>query len=346
MMTADTDLSPRMTVPLFVGQGTIAFGSKEIPVTGDGELLIQVKANALCGSDRGQFYDGTPVTPGHEAAGLVIAGGTGTTTSPGTPGVVFLMAFCGECSNCKNDFTNLCLNKQADYGFSDDGGYAPYMVVKEHVFFPIDPQIPFAEATLLLDIMGTGGHAIKRAQRIRPDINSILIAGAGPIGLGVLAMAKLLLGQDKPVYVMDYVPYRLELAEKLGAIPIHLGNMSVSDVVRNRGHAGIDVAVDTSGKTAARQMALEALNKRGVLVCVGHGQELHLQVSNDLIATERAVLGSEYFQFHELAENHELLLKHLPYLSQIITHRCRVDHIQQAYEMFFEGQTGKVVIEQ
>jgi threonine 3-dehydrogenase len=47
---------------------------------------------------------------------------------------------------------------------------------------------------MLLDVIGTGGHAIKRAQLVHPDIQVLLIPGAGPIGLGVLAMAKLLLG--------------------------------------------------------------------------------------------------------------------------------------------------------
>ena len=60
-----------MTVPQFVGGGRIEFGEKPVPTPGPGQLLLQVKANALCGSERGQFYEGSPVTPGHEAAGVV-----------------------------------------------------------------------------------------------------------------------------------------------------------------------------------------------------------------------------------------------------------------------------------
>ncbi|MBO7745374.1 zinc-binding dehydrogenase [Paenibacillus sp. MWE-103] len=335
-----------MAIPLFVGQGKIAYGEKPVPAPGPGQLLLQVKANALCGSDRGQFYDGSATTPGHEAAGIVVGAGEGAKTAPGTHGVVFLMDFCGECRSCKLGFTNQCLNKRADYGFSHDGGYGPYMVVNENVFFPFDPSIPFGEATMLLDIMGTGGHAIKRAKLVHPDIQSVLIGGAGPIGLGVLAMAKLLLGAETPVFVMDFVPYRLELAERMGAIPINLAEEQAIDAIRAAGFDGIDAAVDTSGKTAGRHAALHALNQRGVLVCVGHGQELNLNVSGDLIATERTVLGSEYFQYGELEENHRLILANLPYLSQIITHRFGLDRIQEAYELFFQGDTGKVLIEQ
>jgi Threonine dehydrogenase and related Zn-dependent dehydrogenases len=335
-----------MNIPLFVGQGKIKYGEKPVPAPGKGQLLLQVKANALCGSDRSQYYDGSTTVPGHEAAGIVVGAGEGAATAIGTHGVVFLMDFCGECRSCKLGFTNQCLQKRADYGFTHDGGYAPYIVINENVFFPVDPAIPLSEATMLLDIMGTGGHAIKRAKLVHPDIQSVLVAGAGPIGLGVLAMAKLLLGEETPVFIMDFVDYRLELAEKMGAIPVQLANRSVTEVIQEAGLEGIDIAIDTSGKTSGRRTSLEALNQRGVLVCVGHGQELNLGISNDIIAPERAVLGSEYFQYNELAENHELILKHLPYLQQIITHRYGTDQIQEAYELFFQGNTGKVLIEQ
>ena len=69
----------------------MAFREKPVPEPGTGQLLIQVKANALCGSERWQFYDGTETTPGHETAEVVVASGSGTKTPLGTPGVIFLM---------------------------------------------------------------------------------------------------------------------------------------------------------------------------------------------------------------------------------------------------------------
>lgn len=345
-MTIVTNVPQSMNIPLFVGNGKIEYGKKAVPTPGLGQLLLQVKANSLCGSDRNQFFDGSKTTPGHEASGIVAAVGEGVEITVGTPGVVFLMDFCGECLNCKQGSTNQCLDKRADYGFTHDGGYGPYMVVNENVFFPVDPSIPFTEATLILDIMGTGGHAIKRAKLVHKDIRSVLIAGAGPIGLGVLAMAKLLLGKEIPVFIMDFVQYRLDLAERLGAIPINLGNETLTNSLKTAGFNGVDIAIDTSGKTAARQSSLDSLNQRGALICVGHGEQLNLKVSSDLIATERAILGSEYFQFNELEENHELLKQNLPYLSQIITHRLELDKLQEGYELFFQGDTGKVIVEQ
>ena len=92
----------------------------------------------------------------------------------------------------------------------------------------------------------------------------------------------------------------------------------------------MDAAIDTSGKEAARRSAIDALGKRGVLVCVGHGQGLTLNASPDLIAPERAVLGSEYFRYDELPVNLGRLRAHRDYLAAIITHRYPVGEIQTA----------------
>ncbi len=339
-------LPSMMRVPQFVGGKKIEFVERPVPEPAAGQLLIQVKANALCGSERGQFQDGAKNTPGHEAAGIVVAAGPGTRTPVGTPGVIFLMDYCTACRNCRRGSTNQCLAKRGDMGFNRDGGYGAYELIPETIFFPIDQDIPLSDATLLLDVMGTSAHALKRAQLVLPEIEALLITGAGPVGLGVLAMAKLLLGQEVPVVIADVVDFRLDLAASLGGLPIQLRATTLEDGLRSHGHVAVDLAVDTSGKQAAREGGLGVLQQRGVLVCVGHGEVLHLHVSRDLIAPERAVLGSEYFCYSEFAGNLSLLRAHLPYLRQIITHRYPVQDIQRAFELFFEGTTGKVVIEQ
>ncbi len=339
-------LSTVMRVPRFIGDGKITFSERDVPVPGPGQLLIEVKANALCGSERWQFLKGSAVTPGHEAAGIVVAAGPDTRVSTGTPGVIFLMDFCGDCRSCRLGFTNQCLEKRGDMGFTRDGGYGRYELVHERIFFPVDPDIPLTEATMLLDVMGTSSHALKRARLVHPDIQSVVVAGAGPVGLGVLAMLRILLGEQAPVLIADMIPYRLELAARLGGTPIDLNQQTIDEGVREHGNGGIDLAIDTSGKSAARQGCLAVLARRGVLVCVGHGESLNLAVSADLIAPERAVLGSEYFCYDELPELLQHLRTHRAYLRQIITHRFPVDCLQAAFEVFFQGETGKVVIEQ
>ena len=335
-----------MTVPRFVGNGVISFHEKEVPVPGAGQLLLQVGANALCGSERGQFYRGSAVTPGHEGAGIVVAAGPETSTPVGTPGVVFLMDFCGQCRSCLLGFTNQCLRKRGDYGFNRDGGFGAYQLVNENVFFAVDVDMTATEATLLLDIMGTNGHGVRRARLLRQDIESALVSGAGPIGLGMLAMLKVILGMDTPVVITDVIPYRLALAERMGGLPVNVAETPLVDGMKKYGLDSVDAGFDTSGKGVARRAALDALSKRGVLVCIGHGEGLDLTISPDLIAPERAVIGSEYFCYNELPKNLEYLRENKDYLMQIITHRMPVTDIQGAFELFFAGNTGKVIIEQ
>ena len=335
-----------MLAPKFEGGGIISFHEKDVPVPGPGQLLLQVGANALCGSERGQFYDGSEVTPGHEGAGIVAAAGAGTTTPAGTAGAVFLMDFCGECRSCALGFTNQCSWKRADYGFNVDGGFGAYELVNENVFFAVDSDTSPTEATLLLDIMGTNGHGIRRATLVREDIESAVVTGAGPIGLGMLAMLKVVLGFELPVVVTDVIPYRLALAERLGGLPVNVAEMSLAAGLKRHGLAAVDAGFDTSGRGIARRAALDALSQRGVLVCIGHGEGLDLTISPDLIGPERAVIGSEYFCFNELPDNLVHLRNHRDYLTRIITHRLPVSDIQRGFELFFAGDTGKVVIEQ
>jgi threonine dehydrogenase-like Zn-dependent dehydrogenase len=335
-MTVATASAPR-----FLGQGKIEFAEHPIPSPGARQLLLRVRANAICGTDRAQYYDGSDVVPGHEAVGTVDQAGLDTTIPVGTTGAVYLMDFCGRCRSCVLGLTNQCLAKRADMGFTHDGGFGPYELVHETNFFPIPDDLSPVEATLLLDVMGTSGHAIQRARLVRPDITSIYIGGAGPIGLGLLVVGRLAFGPDVPIHIADISSWRREYAGRLGGIPI-----DPADQPALRALPPHDVAFDSTGKTAARQAALAALGKRGALICVGHGESLTLDVSADLIAPERAVLGSEYFPYSDLAANLELLQANRSALRAVITHTYPLEQISEAFQAFISGETGKVVVTQ
>lgn len=327
------------SAPVFLGEGRIEFQPRVYPDPGPGELLLRVEADAVCGTDRQQYFEGSECIPGHEGAGVVVATGPGTTTPLGTRGAVYLMDYCGECRSCRAGATNQCRAKRNDMGFTADGAYGPYELVHESNFFVVPPEVDGVEATLLLDVMGTSGHALRRIARVHDEVRSLYVAGAGPVGLGVMAMARARLGDDVPVYVSDFSGWRLELAERLGGRPIDL---TQPDAARRIGT--VDAAIDTTGKSLARRTALDALDKRGVLVCVGHGEGLDLTVSADLIAPERTVMGSEYFTFGEMAGNLDTLLAHRDLFGSIITHRVPRSLITEAFDLFLGGRTGKVVV--
>lgn len=324
--------------PRFLGGGKIEFVEHTYRDPGPGELLLTVEADAVCGSDREQYFEGSECIPGHEGAGTVLVAGEGTTTPVGARGAVYLMDYCGACRSCRLGLTNQCSAKRNDMGFTADGAYGPYEIVHESMFFPVPAGISAVEATLLLDVMGTSGHALARLRRMREDVTSLYIAGAGPVGLGVLAMAKVRL-PDAAVYISDFSRWRLDFVQSLGGIPVDLTQEGSASALSD-----IDAAVDTTGKTVARETALHLLGQRGVLVCVGHGEGLSLSVSPDLIATERTVMGSEYFTFGEMAANLETLLANRELFGRIITHQVPRSEISRAFDLFLGGETGKVVV--
>ena len=323
--------------PRFIGHGKIELAPHTYRDPGQDEVLLRIEANAVCGSDRGQFFGGSNWIPGHEGVGVVVTVGDGVEIPIGTRGAIFLMDYCGQCRSCLGGHTNQCLAKRNDMGFTADGAYGPFEIVHETNLFPVPDEVTGVEATLLLDVMGTSGHAIGRICQMREDVESLYVSGAGPVGLGVLAMAKARFGTDFPVYISDFSKWRLDLAASLGGIPVDLtkGNPTGFEA---------DVAVDTTGKSTARRSAIDLLSKRGVLACVGHGEGFDLTVSPDLIAPERTVMGSEYFRFSEMAGNLELLLANRELFGRIITHRVPRSEIARAFELFLGGETGKVVV--
>src|SRR3977135_2109807 len=89
------------SAPTFVGDGNIVFTDRDYPDPGPGQLLLSVEANAICGTDREQYYAGSECVPGYDAAGSVIATGLESRTEVGARGAVFLMDYCGTCRSCQ-----------------------------------------------------------------------------------------------------------------------------------------------------------------------------------------------------------------------------------------------------
>jgi threonine dehydrogenase-like Zn-dependent dehydrogenase len=121
--------------PRFLGQGQIEFVERAVPEPRPGQLLLRVRANAICGSDRTQYFNGSEVVPGHKAVGTVVAAGADTSVRVGTTGAVYLMDFCAKCRSCVLGQINQCLAKRADMGFTQDGGFGLFALVDDYSTF-------------------------------------------------------------------------------------------------------------------------------------------------------------------------------------------------------------------
>jgi len=327
---------------VFHGEGRITVEEAPVPTPGPGELLVRVQACALCGSDRGAWEKGCAATPGHEIAGEIVGAGPGATPPLGSRGAVFLVAYCGECARCSAGSRGACLRKAGMIGFDRDGGFAEYVAVPERCFLPLDPALSWEDGVMLLDVTGTPMHALRRAGALDAPPPAALVMGAGPVGIGAIVA---LGGAGVPrVLAVDLAPFRLAFAQRLGAEVIE-GGEAAGEAVRERLPDGPPLVIEASGSPQGQRQALVLLAPGGTLVLVGHSRKpLEVWGSRDLIAQERTVLGSEYFDDREFASNQRLILEGRLEPSRVITHRLPLDRIEEAYKLFWGGETGKVLV--
>lgn len=331
-----------MRAASFLGEGRIELQDVPVPAPGPGELLVKVEAAALCGSDRRAFEAGSNVIPGHETAGAVVASGAGTSVAEGTRGSVFLVAFCNRCERCTSGSRGACLQKEAMLGFDRDGGFAEYQLVPERCFLPVDPALTADDAAMLLDMTGTPLHALRRAGALASPPPVAAVVGAGPVGLAsILALRA---AGVQTVLALDVVAYRLEFAQRLGAEPIEADKGAAKRV---RGAvAGLPpLVLEASGNPRGQRLALDILGAGGSLVVLGHSPApLEVWPTPDLIQQEKTILGSEYFDTREFAGNQRLLLDGRLDPRRLISHHFPLDSIEEAYRIFWSGESGKVVI--
>ena len=163
-----------------------------IPKPGDGEVLIQMKAAGVCGSDIHLFLGENPNAvypriPGHENAGVVVEIGKNVTAvKPGDAVVVDLVVACGRCPQCLRGRRNICRTVKAR-GAATDGGWREYFTVPVHEVYLLPRQIPFRDAALI-EPFAIGGHCTSRAGIQGGE--SVLVLGSGTIGAVILQTLK------------------------------------------------------------------------------------------------------------------------------------------------------------
>src|SRR6202045_5345544 len=195
------------------------------PVVGAGEVLIQVGACGICGSDV-HGYDGSsgrripPIVMGHEAAGRIAAVGAGVTGLAEGDRVTFdSTIYCGDCGFCRRGEVNLCDHRQVlgvscgDY--SRAGAFAEFVAVPARVVYKLPESISFAEAAML-EAVAVAIHAVSLAKCTADS--TALVVGAGTIG--VLILQALRAAGCKRVFVSDVDATRLKLAKELGAVDV------------------------------------------------------------------------------------------------------------------------------
>lgn len=269
------------------------------PELGPSDVLIEVKACGICGSDV-HGVDGStgrripPVVMGHEASGVIAK--TGAAVEGWKPGdrVTFdSTVFCGECRFCRSGHINLCDNRRvlgvscAEY--RRDGAFAEFVAVPQHILFRLPDSLSFEKATMV-EALSIAVHAVGRAA---PKLNdAAIVMGAGMIGLLVVQTLKRA-GCGK-VIAVDIDGEKLALARKLGAsCAIDSSKPDASQrILDETDGRGADLAFEVVGVAPTVNLAVKALRKGGLLTLVGNlssSIEFPLQA---VVTREISALGS------------------------------------------------------
>ena len=238
---------------------------------GPGEALVRVEAVGICGTDYGGYlgkmpFFSYPRIPGHELGVEVVAvGARVTNVKPGDRCCVEPYINCQTCHSCVRGLTNCCEHHQT-LGVHCDGGLRPLFTVPARKLHPSQRLTPAQNA--LVETLAIGCHAIDRAAPKAGE--TVLIIGAGPIGLSALEFAKV---AGARVIVMDMAPARLDFVRTAMDVTDTLlatGTPADEDAVRRLTDGRMcEVVVDATGSAASMGAALAFCSFGGRLVYVG-----------------------------------------------------------------------------
>jgi L-iditol 2-dehydrogenase len=250
--------------------GTYAVQEVPDPVPGPGEVLVEVAAAGICGSDlelldgrRPAAYVRYPVVPGHEWAGRVARLGPGVTgLRPGDPVVAEGLRTCGVCPRCAEGRTNLCSAPYAETGFTHPGALADGVVVPATLVHRLPADRPVEDAALL-EPAACVAQGLLEAGVPRPG-SRVAVVGDGPLGL----LAVLLLRTTSPteLVLVGRRPGRRRRGHEGGAT----GVVDAADRERLAALAGrFDLAVEATNKPEGAASALALLRRGGTGVLLG-----------------------------------------------------------------------------
>ena len=254
-----------------------------VPQPGPQEVLIRVDACGICASDVKCFigaplfwgdehrppYVQAPVTPGHEFIGTVVALGEGASEKHGLQigdrAISEQIVPCGSCAYCRRGLYWLCAVNDI-YGFhqATQGGMAEYMLFPARALnYKVPQDIPVTTAALI-EPLACSMHAVERARIELGD--TVVIAGAGTLGLGMVAAAHL--KNPGTLIVIDRYDERLKVAQRLGAdVLLNPDRDDVVATVRQMTSGiGCDVYIEATGHPDAVNQGLHMIRKAGTFV--------------------------------------------------------------------------------
>jgi threonine 3-dehydrogenase len=323
-----------------------------VPTPGPDEVLVAIEAASICGTDlhirRWDEWSSErvqpPLTLGHELCGTVVAlGSTVRDVAEGDYVSAESHVTCGVCFHCRTGRAHMCERTQI-LGVDRDGGFADYVAIPASVVWRNDrsklpPEIaclqePFGNAVFATSTQDLAGRAVA-------------VLGCGPVGLFTIAIARAF-GAGR-LLASDRVPFRLELARKLGADDV-LNFDEVEDVPAwfdaHNEEVGMGVVFEMSGALQAIQDAFQIVRHGGNVVLFGiPARPATIDVAESLIFKNLTVTAVNGREIWETWYTTRWLLEHgVVDLRPLITAELPLERFDEAFALLEGGDACKIVL--
>ena len=322
---------------------------KEVPkpTINDNEVLLKVRAAAICGSDLG-IYNYTsayntmklPVVMGHEFSGEIVEIGSKVVGySLGDRVLSESVKACGECSFCRAGMSNLCEGSKL-FGIHSDGGFAEYVSVPYKLLHQIPENMSYEEAAMV-EPLSNAVHFVRDVTPFRFG-DFVVVQGCGPIGLFSAQLFRL--GGARVLLTglpLDEV--RLRIADRLGIPTLTVGEENLKEKVMSLTEgAGADVSFVAVGSASAVMEATEIVKKRGHVTVIGiFGDEVPLDLTR-LVRREISLVGAYDAKPVNFPQSIDLISRGEVNVIDVLTHRFSLDEAEDAFKVALNRKGGKV----
>jgi threonine dehydrogenase-like Zn-dependent dehydrogenase len=322
----------------FLGNGKISLDLMPTPEPKGTNVVVKILASGICGTDRHPLMEhGQATIPGHENAGEIVAVDKPTRVKVGDRVAINCHITCRACEHCLNGNLFLCDKLEAT-GYEWDGGFAEYILVPEDNCHPLPVDISMDIGALLVDVLGTAYSGVKKGKILPGD--QVGVWGAGPIGLEAALCAKTM---GARVALFDLSEYRLKMAKAIEPdLLLNPTDLKVKDQIMDWTEGrGLDIAYECVGNENAALQALGLLKKMGTLGIIGVGHKLTLDYW-DIIQRQIKFYASRNFNTFEFNEMVALIHRGMR-VDQVVTHRFKLSEAEKAFDVFRNGECGKIV---
>lgn len=307
-----------------------------IPQIKPDEVLVDVKATGVCGSDIHIIYEGVtptgflPITLGHEPSGVVAEVGANVQDwKVGDRVAVSSIVACGKCFNCLRGRESICANRKL-LGIHLDGGLAEYMAAPATNLAKLPDNVPFDQGAAVTDAVATPYHAIVTRGRLDPG-ETVAVIGCGGLGIHGVQICKM--GGASKVIAVDADDEILARTKIVGATDVVNAREggTVEKIKNLTGGFGVDLALEFVGHKDTIALGVESLKIGGRLVVVGLGPDnITVLPPTIFVRSELQVIGSYGWERRDISMLLDLITHGKMDISGSITARFPLEEANRA----------------